>query len=267
LLDAEPPTVADIAAKLMKAGGLGRETAHHRAMMILAWRRRLGLHGKSRVDGSSSGWWRRIELRNFRSIESVTVDLAPLTLVVGPNGSGKSNFADALVFARDVALDASVAVESRGGILGVRRWRPTKPTDVTVDVRAARSRRDLEINYVRHSFTIHSGKKGDWSFSRETLQNVAKTEVVFHIDRTRDSYTGEGLNKVPIMPTASAMVTAHQLRGFARSAALRSVRRYRVSPDEMRKPQLSSDKTRLDENGAKYRRGRTESAGIEEGRS
>jgi predicted ATPase len=60
--------------------------------------------------------WRRIEVRNYRSIERVSVDLAPFTVVVGPNGSGKSNFADALVFARDIANDASSAVQNRGGI-------------------------------------------------------------------------------------------------------------------------------------------------------
>src|SRR5690349_14909905 len=64
--------------------------------------------------------WRRIEVRNYRSIEKVSVDLAPFTVVVGPNASGKSNFADVLVFARDIANDASTAVQSRGGIAGVR---------------------------------------------------------------------------------------------------------------------------------------------------
>jgi type I restriction enzyme M protein len=58
--------------------------------------------------------WRRVELRNYRSIEDVSVDLAPFTVLVGPNGSGKSNFADALVFAREVATDAATAVDKRG---------------------------------------------------------------------------------------------------------------------------------------------------------
>ncbi len=106
--------------------------------------------------------WRRVELKNYRSIESVSVELAPFAALVGPNGSGKSNFADALVFARDVATDAAAAVERRGGITGLRRWRPTRPSDVTVDIRAAPVRGDLETDYVRHQFTIHSGKSGKW---------------------------------------------------------------------------------------------------------
>ncbi|NQT34687.1 AAA family ATPase [bacterium] len=34
----------------------------------------------------------RIELKNFRSLKQVAVDLDPFTVLVGPNGSGKSNF-------------------------------------------------------------------------------------------------------------------------------------------------------------------------------
>jgi len=41
---------------------------------------------------------RRVQIRNFKSIERAVVDLAPLTVLVGPNGVGKSNFVGALVF-------------------------------------------------------------------------------------------------------------------------------------------------------------------------
>ena len=34
----------------------------------------------------------RIEVKNFRSLKQVAVDLEPFTVLVGPNGSGKSNF-------------------------------------------------------------------------------------------------------------------------------------------------------------------------------
>jgi type I restriction enzyme M protein len=253
LLETVPPSKASVTSRMLRGTGLSHETAEHRAAMLLAWRRRLGITGPTRNDAASRGMWRRVELRNYRSIEAVNIDLAPLTLVVGPNGSGKSNFADALVFARDVAVDASLAMETRGGLLGVRRWRPSKPTDVTVDIRAARSKRALDTDFVGHAFTIHSGKKGDWSFSRETLQNVIQGNQSFIVERTGSNLSGTVIHdKRPttLTPTASAMVIARQYRGFIRSAALRNVRRYRVSPDEMRKPQLSSEKVRLEENGA-----------------
>lgn len=254
LLDTTPPSKDALTKRLVRQTGLSPATAAHRAATILKWRKRLGLSGTPAPEGGSGGMWRRVELRNYRSIESVTLDLAPFTLVVGPNGSGKSNFADALVFARDIAVDASVALDNRGGLLGVRRWRPSKPTDVTVDIRAATSKARLDSDYVRHAFTIHSGKGGDWSFSRETLENVVQGVAGFSLERAGSVLKGtvihDAENKPRITATASAMVVAQQYRGFIRGRALRTVRRYRINPDEMRKPQLSSEKTRLEENGA-----------------
>jgi predicted ATPase len=45
----------------------------------------------------------KVTIRNYRSLEDVTVELDDLTVLVGPNGSGKTNFLDALRFVR-VAL-------------------------------------------------------------------------------------------------------------------------------------------------------------------
>jgi len=216
--------------------------------------------------------WRRVELKNYRSIEKVSVDLAPFTVLVGPNGSGKSNFADALVFARDVQVDAATAVERRGGIVGVRRWRPAKPTDVTVDVRAAESRPDLDKEYARHLFMIHSGKDGAWRFRREIVELVEAGQTISRITRKDDELDfGVPQQKPPsdlsderlfeLSSTASAMVLARQLRFLLRSGhsitvesmlrleALRSIRRVRLNPEAMRLPQATAETTRLDESG------------------
>jgi type I restriction enzyme M protein len=195
--------------------------------------------------------WRRIEIRNYRSIEDASIELSPFAVVVGPNGSGKSNFADALVFARDISNDASAAIENRGGIVGVRRWRPTKPTDVAIDIRAASSKAGLDSEYVRHSFKIHSGAQGQFSFTEERIEIVSKREPKIWLKRIGDSLTRNGGGRLPgVQDTASAMVLAGQLKDFIRTSALRNVRRYRLSPDDMRKPQISSEKVRLEENGA-----------------
>jgi type I restriction enzyme M protein len=227
--------------------------------------------------------WRRVELRNYRSIDRVSIDLAPFTVLVGPNGSGKSNFADALVFARDVATDASTAVDKRGGIAAVRRWRPTKPTDVTVDIRAAGSQEALETDYVRHQFTIHSGREGAWSFSRELIELVVRETAVLKLVRTAQKleikHASPPTPSPPLKPArpgvptpyragtlgppnrgnfaapelsenASAMVLARQFSSLARNTALRNMRRIRLNPDAMRQPQAATESTRLDESGS-----------------
>jgi len=70
---------------------------------------------------------RRVELRNYRSIEHCDVELGPLMFLVGPNASGKSNFLDALRFVAD-CLDTSVdqALRSRGGFRPVCRMGTAK---------------------------------------------------------------------------------------------------------------------------------------------
>jgi type I restriction enzyme M protein len=206
--------------------------------------------------------WRRIEVRNYRSIEKVKVDLAPFTVVVGPNGSGKSNFADAFVFARDIANDASTAVQNRGGIAGVRRWRPSKPLDVTIDVRVAATQAELNTDYVRHGFTLASKREGQWEFKRELIEEQIEGKHVFVFERERNHVKirmkiGRSWRQgsSTLNSTSSAMLRAQEvayLSSAARllqSSILKRVHRYRLNPETMRQPQLVTERNRLDESG------------------
>jgi type I restriction enzyme M protein len=191
------------------------------------------------------GMWRRIEIQNYRSIEHASIELPPFAVVVGPNGSGKSNFADALVFARDISHDALAAIEQRGGIVGVGRWGPTKPMDIAIDLRVSRSKDGLDSNYARHSFRIQSGAQGQYRFAEELIELAS-----LHSSGIRLARIDRDENRGHLKETASLMVLAGQLESFARTSALRDVRRYRLNPDEMRQPQLASDNVRLEENGS-----------------
>ena len=196
--------------------------------------------------------WRRIEIKNYRSIELARITLGPFAIVVGPNGSGKSNFADALVFARDVGTDAELAIDRRGGISSVRRWGRTRPYDVSIDVRASRTEDGLDTDYVRHYFAIKSGQEGKWNFHREQIEEVSKGAARFSLSRTGQEITGEHnrLGFPKIRETSSAMLFARQLMRFSSPLALQRVRRFRLNPDEMRQPQLATEKHLLNETGS-----------------
>lgn len=198
--------------------------------------------------------WRRIEIRNFRSIKFADVCLAPFTVVVGPNGSGKSNFADAFVFVRDVALDALAAVSRRGGISGVRRWNKTRPLDVTVDLRVARSAEALDSEYARHHFTVGSGAEGKWHFKHEIIEERAsKTQRGFIVQRKGSKFVhtpGNWPIRGPIEDTTSAMLYVSQIQVSTLRSALYSIKRYRLDSNVMRRPQVASPVSRLDESGA-----------------
>ncbi|WP_437487080.1 N-6 DNA methylase [Sorangium sp. So ce1014] len=212
-------------------------------------------------DEAPAQMWRRVELRNYRSIAEASVELAPFTVLVGPNGSGKSNFADAIVFARDVATDAATAVERRGGLAGIRRWQPADEedrTEVHVDVRAATSRAALETDYLRHRFTIRAKGDGSWAFRSETIELFVRGAPVVWVERTPEGLKvetepGERVASSESAPrpseTASAMVFARQLFDLATATALRNVTRIRLDAEAMRKPQVATENTRLDESG------------------
>lgn len=196
--------------------------------------------------------WRRIEIRNFRSIEFAEITLGPFAVIVGPNGSGKSNFADALVFARDIAVDAELAIDRRGGISSVRRWGRTRPCDVSVDIRASNTAEGLESDYVRHSFIIKSAQEGKWNFHRETIEELSKNKKTFSLSRSGQSIsTPNSSGHFPkIRDTASAMLFSRQMMRFRSSHALQRVRRFRLNPDAMRQPQLSTENWLLNESGS-----------------
>ncbi|HBL31482.1 MAG TPA: hypothetical protein DD490_32060, partial [Acidobacteria bacterium] len=181
------------------------------------------------------------------------VDLAPFTVLVGPNGSGKSNFADALVFVREVATDAATALQRRGGITGVRRWSRTKPYDVSLSLAASRTRAGLESDFSKHQVSIKSGREGSWQFHKEVFEvrrdgalelSILREGQKLKVDPPQDLFGPEDL-----IPTTSVVVFARHLMAARSGPALPRVRRLRLSPELMREPQVSSNEFRLEESG------------------
>src|SRR4051812_16026279 len=62
-----------------------------------------------------------LDIKNFKSLRDVRVELGPVNVLVGPNASGKSNFLDVIQFLGDsVREDLGPALDSRGGFERVR---------------------------------------------------------------------------------------------------------------------------------------------------
>ncbi len=53
--------------------------------------------------------FKRVHIRNFKSLGDVTVDLGPVTVLIGRSGTGKTNFVEALRFLRDALLERNIA--------------------------------------------------------------------------------------------------------------------------------------------------------------
>ena len=200
--------------------------------------------------------WRRIELKNYRSIESVRVDLAPFTLLVGPNSSGKSNFADALVFVSELA-DASAAVARRGGILGLLRWQQRSQRELSLILQMAPSKERLDNDDTRYQFIIEVDKEDRWKFASERIVDAKNGTITHSLSRDADGF-------VRMFPREAAFphLTAHASitllvrqiltldSGIPTGMPYMGVRRYRLNPEEMRKPLPDSDDVFLNESGS-----------------
>ena len=44
------------------------------------------------TDQAAQGYLTHVDIRGFRSLQDISVELSPLTVFIGANGSGKSNF-------------------------------------------------------------------------------------------------------------------------------------------------------------------------------
>lgn len=198
----------------------------------------------------------QLNVKNWRSIEEASLQLAPFTVVVGRNSAGKSNLVDALVFADEVSRDASTAVSRRGGIESIRRWSHSKPFDVTIELKVAKSEPQLQTDFFRHSLVLRSGKNGAWSFLREEIEvRAGSAKRAFATRRNRDftievhEQGGPVISDGEVQDTTSLMVLARQFGAFRGPSKVRppTVQRLRPVPELMRVPQPPADSRRLTE--------------------
>ncbi len=82
---------------------------------------------------------RRVELRNWRSIQSQALELGPVNIFIGPNAAGKSSVIDALRFLTDtVRSDLESALARRGGLENIRfrGAEPDAPVTISIECSA-----------------------------------------------------------------------------------------------------------------------------------
>lgn len=118
----------------------------------------------------------KVSLRNYRSIESCTVELGALTFLVGPNGTGKSNFLDALRLVSD-ALNNTLdhALRERGGIGEVRRRSYGHPHHFAISLEFLLP----DGQFGRYSFEVGSRQSGGFFVKAEKCQVGSKAG--FHV--------------------------------------------------------------------------------------
>lgn len=116
---------------------------------------------------------KRLVIRNYKSIESCSLDLRNFTLLVGQNGSGKSNIVDAICFVRDsLRTSLEFAIRERGGVAECRRKSGGHPTNFAI-------RLDIQADSLigSYAFEIAAKSNSGYLVNREQCEVRAGTST------------------------------------------------------------------------------------------
>lgn len=190
----------------------------------------------------------QVALRNYRSIASCEVKLAPLTFMVGPNGGGKSNFLDALRFVSEALQSLGSAVQKRGGLNEIAfRGSPQKRILVRFSALAG-------SGHFLYSLTLVPGASGRFSVHRETLigeldkNEPSRYEFEARNGRLIRSSVSHGFP--PSTPDRLFLASAAAVFPFGVPyLALTGMRFYNLDTSEMRDVQSAGDPLSLNPNG------------------
>jgi len=211
---------------------------------------------------------REVQIRNYKSIAQLSVNLEPFTVFVGPNGSGKSNFIDALSFVKDCLFSSiELALTERGRIGAVRRRSIGHPTHIGI-----RLILELENNFFAdYAFEIAKEPKEREKFKvareRCIVQSFLGAEYSFNVED--GVFTKE-------IPGIKPKLSPDRLALFAASATeefrpvydfLTSMRFYSIVPIKIRELQDPDSGNYLKSDGSNaasvLKRLREESQGAE----
>lgn len=104
-----------------------------------------------------------LEVKNYRSVGDLRMELGAINLFIGPNSSGKSNILDVLSFVSEALVHGlPAAVTARGGIHLVRRHSNGHPFNMTVTLGLA-----LDGHNASYSFTIKGSKQHEYQVKEE----------------------------------------------------------------------------------------------------
>ena len=109
----------------------------------------------------------RVQVKNFRNLADIDVQLGSLTVLVGRNGTGKSTFLDVLRFVRDaLRLGFGKAIDQRDGFHAMCSWCPDRETnDIEISLEIT------EDGYAaRYSFVIGVGRQGILQVKHEVTE-------------------------------------------------------------------------------------------------
>lgn len=169
---------------------------------------------------------RSISIRNYRSLQNVTLtDVPRLLVLVGANGSGKSTFFDVFAFLRDtLAANITKALDARGRLPEVvTRGHENEPISFELRVQVPMSGRKRLVTYGLE-ITQSNGRP---VIEREYLHHGRKPEYLLHFRRGAgfavDEESGRREEQHLESPDILAIKGLGQFQRFKAASALRQL--------------------------------------------
>lgn len=200
----------------------------------------------------------RLRASNFRSIESIDLELGALNVFVGQNGAGKSNIIDVLRFVRDaVNRGLDQALLDRGGIESILLYPGRGGDEIAIEVQCTIGRHE-----VVYGFSLTEDRKVREEHLR--ARKIESAEICAHLRLEDGQWVGDG-DPSPLqghqypdselhlsktwwlrapnisIETAHAVLTAFIL--------LSTMSFYNISPESLRAPQQNLTESPFDEKG------------------
>lgn len=200
----------------------------------------------------------RVQVKNFRNLADIDVQLGPLTVLVGRNGTGKSAFLDALRFVRDALhMGLNTAISQRGGVRAISRWSPSGkhfPIEINLEL--------LDEKFeALYTVTVSTGREDKQRVKHELCRLIPLhgQATAFETRNGKWVTTLSGnlthppsAASMPISPDELMLPFAANLDG--RLAPLRrhilSTKYYSIFPNTLRTPQRRTSETVLLEDGS-----------------
>ncbi len=198
----------------------------------------------------------RVQVKNFRNLADIDVQLGPLTVLVGRNGTGKSTFLDALRFVRDaLLLGFNKAIDQRGGFYAICSWSPDEESS-NIEI-------SLELteggHIARYSFGIGVGQQGILQVKYEFFEVPSLNQkAIVRFETRQGKWTTQpadyGINQIHLegtvttdalmLPKLSSTIDVQETYDY-----LIATNFYAVFPNTLRVPQRQTSEPILLEDG------------------
>ena len=101
----------------------------------------------------------RLQVKNFRSLADVSIDIRPINVLFGPNGSGKSTLLEAMRLVKDcVSRDVEEAIRTRNNGFGMLRQGVNESEGILITVETDFAKYALRLGFSLGQIQAYAGE-------------------------------------------------------------------------------------------------------------